>query len=109
MLRKSLIALVLCAPVLGLGGCTTAAITMVDEAASGITGQDCSVRYLLAATTGFCKDHARVPDGPPVYCHRTLGAVECYAARDNRSPGTGIATSPPRTENADRSEFADRI
>lgn len=87
-----------------LGACTgvepavmflaaTSSITMNDKLptdyiAEGMTGKDCS--YIQAQEDGgpLCRsaDYGKVIE-KPIYCYRTLGAVECYNEPDPYKAG----------------------
>ena len=115
--------LVILACVLGLAGCgisdnlgaaigvgamagSVAVIqrTPMDAVYSWWTGRDCSVVRLDQGTT-YCRPMEPKPE-PPVYCTRSLGAVNCWKDPDT-VPGhpRGMADGPvglTATQEADR-------
>ena len=60
-----------------------------DHVISFVAGRDCSMRGLIYDGQ-FCRDPEEVPPeaqaAEPVYCYRTLAAVECYTQPDPFSP-----------------------
>ncbi len=73
--------LMLVAAVIGLGGCTLAAVAIVDNALSNAMGQECMLARAFKETS-ICRDAFTPPVPPDVYCYRTLGGVDCYATAD---------------------------
>ena len=72
------VAVLLLASLPVLGGCTTAAITIVDEAMSGLTGKECRLNHVFRDDREICYQAVSLPQGPRVFCYRTLGRVDCY-------------------------------
>ena len=62
----------------GLGGCGVAAVTMIDETMSSFTGKECRVRHVFDDAKAVCYEAVSLPEGPRVYCYRTLGGIDCY-------------------------------
>ncbi len=59
----------------------SAALAIVDKAVSDYAGKECRLAALI--TTGsICKAVAAASQPDPVYCFRTLGAVDCYREPD---------------------------
>ena len=61
-----------------LGGCGVAAVTMIDETMSSFTGKECRVRHVFQDDKAICYEAVGLPEGPRVYCYRTLGGIDCY-------------------------------
>ena len=70
------IALLGCLPL--LGGCGAAAVTMIDETMSSFTGKECRVRHVFNDDKAICYEAVSLPQGPRVFCYRTLGSIDCY-------------------------------
>jgi hypothetical protein len=66
---------------LGMSGCTTAAIAVIDEKISQMTDQDCTTVNLMLGDS-YCKDNKVRITQAPLYCYRTLGGVDCYGDKD---------------------------
>lgn len=82
----------------GSGGCTLATFEVmehVDQAVSKLAQSDCELIRAVHLEP--------ICDSPPehvpaeVYCYRSLGAVDCYAARD---PLDRPIVSPPPSRHA---------
>lgn len=83
-------------PAAVVGGASVILIgrTPVDQVASWITGQDCSV-VRLERREPYCAAPPGPPPAPP-FCTRSLGAVDCWTAPPLGSePQRGVA-DPPR-------------
>ena len=68
---------------------------IVDIGVSAISGRDCSVVRLDRGLTYCAPRDGPVPDR---YCTRTLGSVDCWAARDAIRPGVADTPIPSRTQ-----------
>ncbi|MBT5414694.1 MAG: hypothetical protein HOH66_02625 [Rhodospirillaceae bacterium] len=55
--------------------------TLVDHAASLVTGMDCSSIH-SANGYSYCNDSDEENAAAPTYCYRSLGAVTCYDRPD---------------------------
>ncbi|MGQ9367668.1 hypothetical protein [Azospirillum sp. A39] len=89
-----------CTGVLVAGGAaeavslTSTKKTLVDHAASAVTGQDCS--FIGFNETGRYCTEAMVVDRSNVYCYRTLADVDCHHVPDPyRNGQTALASPPP--------------
>ena len=78
MLRKLRLVAILMGFAPMLGGCGIAAVTVIDETMSSFTGQECRVRHVFQDDKAICYEAVSLPEGPRVYCYRTLGGVDCY-------------------------------
>ena len=87
----------------------SAALAIVDKAVSDYAGKECRLAALI--TTGsICKAVAAASQPDPVYCFRTLGAVDCYREPDpytaqplpglQRPPALAPAPRPADSEQA---------
>ena len=99
-------------PVLAVGTATASAVsltatkkTLIDHAASAMTGKDCSA-IALEQTGQYCST-PMVVDRSNVYCYRTLADVDCHHIPDPyRNGQTALASPPPVLKPADeRSAF----
>ncbi len=73
----------------------SAALAIVDKAVSDYAGKECRLAALI--TTGsICKTVAAASQPDPVYCFRTLGAVDCYREPDpyTAQPMPGLQRPP---------------
>ena len=73
---RFVLVLTLVAPL--LGGCGIAAVTAIDETMSSFTGKECRVRHVFQDDRAICYEAVALPQGPRVYCYKTLGGVDCY-------------------------------
>jgi hypothetical protein len=69
-----------CAQVL-TGVVNQVAVAAVDQKVSDVLDRDCN-SYRLVRGGDYCEERAFVNPGPEIYCHRTLGAVDCYHQPD---------------------------
>ena len=86
-----------------LGGCSAAAVAVVDNAMTSMNGDTCSVAKIFRGEAP-CEDPE--PDvtivEEPLHCCRTLGVIDCYRAKDpfakieGRSPDEKLQVSSPR-------------
>lgn len=67
--------------------------TLMDHAASGLTGRDCSV-ISFSETGEYCPEKV-VVDRSDIYCYRTLADVECHHIPDPYRNGDRALASPP--------------
>lgn len=82
MLRLFLLSLALLSA-LGAGGCTLAAVAVIDQldvAVSKIAQSDCEL-VRLAHGVPICSEE-ETQEAPRVFCYRRLGAVDCYRSRN---------------------------
>lgn len=110
---RTLTLALLMAAALTSGGCTVAAVAVMDqldETVSKVAQADCElIRFVHGMD--ICRNYAeaiaagKVP-APNVYCYRRLGKVDCYAAQDPHdrpivhrpvadAAGTGPALATP--------------
>ena len=85
-----------------LGGCSAAAVAVVDNAMTSMNGDTCSFAKIFRGEAP-CED----PDPKvtvveePLHCYRTLGVIDCYRAKDpfakieGRSPDDKHQVSSP--------------
>ncbi len=93
-----------------LGGCVAAAALAGAEASSvavfgrgiadlgvsAVTGKDCSI-VRLDRGQDYCAPREALP-GPPAFCTRTLGTVQCWANPEALdAPARPLADTPPLT------------
>lgn len=76
----------------GVGAANVLSLTLVGRAVpdilvSGISGRDCSI-VRIDRGQGYCAPVEPAP-GPPPYCTRSLGRVDCWVTRPPAIP------SPP--------------
>jgi hypothetical protein len=81
--------LIVSALALPLGGCFGASSTIVledklptDYVAEAVTGMDCNYIRHIEDKGPLCRPERREVIEQPLYCYRTLAAVECYEERD---------------------------
>jgi hypothetical protein len=91
--------LIVSALALPLGGCFGASIPIVaaagatstivledklptDYVAEAVTGMDCNYIRHIEDKGPLCRPERREVIEQPLYCYRTLAAVECYEERD---------------------------
>jgi hypothetical protein len=60
-----------------VGGCSTDVFKTVDQNVAGIFGETCSFTN-LSSGKDFCPSKSEMFVQPPLYCYKTLGAVNCY-------------------------------
>ncbi len=60
-----------------LGGCTSAAIGVIDAKMSQITKQECSSANVLFGDS-YCAPKVELAKQEEIHCYRTLGSVDCY-------------------------------
>ena len=86
-----------------LGGCSAAAVAVVDNAMSSVNGDTCSMAKIFRGEAP-CEDpepEVTVVE-EPLHCYRTLGVIDCYRAKDpfakieGRSPDEKQQVSSPR-------------
>ncbi|MEH6403088.1 MAG: hypothetical protein V7750_06930 [Sneathiella sp.] len=66
---------------LGMSGCTTAAVAVIDEKISQMTDQDCTTVNIMLGES-YCRDKDRAIKQEQVYCYRSLGGVDCYREKN---------------------------
>ena len=104
----------------GLAGCdgptlaataavNIASVTLVgrsvpDILVSGVTGRDCSI-VRLDRGLSYCGP-SQDPPGPPPYCTRSLGSVDCWVTRPASIPMQRGVVDGPTSLNA--AQEADR-
>jgi hypothetical protein len=78
--------------------------TVPDILVSGVTGRDCSV-VRLDRGLSYCGPSQAAP-GPPPYCTRSIGAVDCWVTRPASIPmQRGVVDGPV---NLNAAQEADR-
>lgn len=66
---------------LGMTGCTTAAVAVIDEKISQMTEKDCTTVNIMLGED-YCRDRDRSLRQEQVYCYRSLGGVDCYREKN---------------------------
>jgi hypothetical protein len=66
--------------------------TPLDHVAGWVSGRDCSA-VRVERHGPWCVAPPG-PPGPPPYCTRSLGAVDCWTARPAEAPARGVADPP---------------
>jgi hypothetical protein len=86
-----------------LGGCSAAAVAVVDNAMSSINGDTCSVSKIFRGEAPCEDPEPKVTvEEEPLHCYRTLGVIDCYRAKDpfakieGRSPDDKLQVASPR-------------
>jgi hypothetical protein len=79
---------------LAAGVVNQVAVATVDEKVSDLLDRDCNSYRLVRGGT-YCEERAFVNPGPELYCHRTLGAVDCYRKPDPYDVEKSGRTLPP--------------
>ena len=69
-----------CAQVL-TGVVNQVVVATVDKKVSDVLDRDCN-SYRFVRGGAYCEEQAFVNPGPEIYCHKTLGAVDCYQQPD---------------------------
>jgi len=93
MMRKTSLIVVLLVSALLFGGCGAVAVAMIDETISSFTGKECRLRHVFQDDKAIFYQAVALPEGPRVYCYRTLGGTDCY--RDpNPLGGTEFKVEP---------------
>lgn len=82
-----------CAPLL-TGVVNQVAVATVDTKVSDVLDRDCN-SYRFVRGGRYCEERAFVDPGPEVYCHKTLGAVDCYQQPDPYNVQKSGRTVPP--------------
>ena len=95
MTRKNRFVLVLMLIGPLLGGCGVAAVTMLDETMSSFTGKECRVKHAFQDDKALCYQAVALPEGPRVYCYKTLGGIDCYR-EPNPLAGTAFQAEPQK-------------
>ena len=62
-------------------GCTTAAVAVIDEKMSQLTGEECTTVNIMFGED-YCRARQREIKQDPVYCYRSLGGVNCYSQKE---------------------------
>lgn len=90
-------------------GVNVASLTLVgrsvpDVLVSGVTGRDCSI-VRLDRGMSYCAPREPAP-GPPPYCTRSRGSVDCWVTRPGTIPMVEGVVDGPASLNA--AQEADR-
>ena len=86
-----------------LGGCSAAAVAVVDNVLTTANGgETCSVSKIFRGKAPCKEPEVKVTVvEEPLHCYRTLGVIDCYRAKDpfakieGRSPGDKLQVSSP--------------
>ncbi len=79
---------------LAAGVVNQVAIATIDNKVSDALDRDCN-SYRFVRGGHYCEEKAFVNPGPELYCHKTLGAVECYRKPDPYNVEKSGRTVPP--------------
>lgn len=84
--------------IVGVGAANVLSLTLVGRAVpdilvSGVTGRDCSI-VRMDRGQSYCAPVEPAP-GPPPYCTRSLGRVDCWVTRPAAVPSPpGVVDGP---------------
>jgi len=66
-----------------LGGCSAAAVAVLDNAMTSVNGDTCSVAKIFRGQAPCEPPEPEITvEETPLHCYRTLGVIDCYRARD---------------------------
>ncbi len=82
------------------------AAAAVDERMSSILGKDCNSYRFVREGTYCVDDDPPVDPGPPLYCVKTLGGIECYDQPDPYAVAESGRTNQPQALRSPNYEVA---
>lgn len=94
------------------GAASVASVTLVgrgvpDILVSGLSGRDCSI-VRIDRGLSYCAP-VDAPPGPPAYCTRSLGQVDCWVTRPASTPmQRGVVDGPVSLTPAQEASRTDR-
>ena len=109
---------------LSLGGCSAAAVAVLDNAMTSVNGDTCSMAKIFRGEAP-CESPEReiTVEETPLHCYRTLGVIDCYRARDPFakiegrspddkqqvvSPGSSVPTGNAKLLNSEKMPASSR-